>query len=628
MLLSELCEGRVTRRPADGTVFEKQWDVIVCGLGNSGALTALFCAQNGLSVLGVETLSGVGGSTTFGGVTVHYFGCPGGRADAVEADVRAHAAETGWDAAESGRFVLEEKLLQNGVELLYESAVCGVYLEEKKVVGVRVVTPQGIRSFGARVLMDCTGDGCAAQIAGCAFEGFGRAWDGMGQPYTRMCRLRKGEKVFWANADFGRVDPRDDAAVTDALLFSGTYEPTLFRPVGQVVRRAPVLGLREGRHIRAEETVYVEDVFAGKRTQEPAFYSYSDLDKHGWDKYLESTVLADWSVGANLNAYTMAIAVPWKCIIPAGFDGLLVPCRALGADRDAASSLRMIPDMNKLAEVAADAALLAVRENCPLKDIPYPALAARLRASGCLDEAHDKGIWVDGAWDCDGKPLTPEKISFPAHAQELEARLATLQPGIAIRAARFMGADAAETLCGLLDSADENTRKHAAFALACRGDARCLPTLREMLAQRDAVMLRDCRKYNQHRGPMAIYWLGRLADAGSVEALLELLTGEQEHLRPIYEPSPRYPWTDFRVVYFMFVCSAVAALVRIGDACPAQRARIAAGFVKAFGDGTYRAKLTARPAASSEGGMVYNLARIAADAAARWANEDAQRNVL
>ena len=74
MLLSELCEGRVIRRPADGTVFEKQWDVIVCGLGNSGALTALFCAQNGLSVLGVEALSGVGGSTTFGGVTVHYFG--------------------------------------------------------------------------------------------------------------------------------------------------------------------------------------------------------------------------------------------------------------------------------------------------------------------------------------------------------------------------------------------------------------------------------------------------------------------------------------------------------------------------------------------------------------------------
>ena len=100
--------------------------------------------------------------------------------------------------------------------------------------------------------------------------------------------------------------------------------------------------------------------------------------------------------------------------------------------------------------------------------------------------------------------------------------------------------------------------------------------------------------------------------------LLELLTDPQEHLRPIYAPSPRYPWTDFHVVYFMFVCSAVAALVRIGDACPAQRQRIAAGFAAAFGDGTYYQKLTARPVMSSEGGMVHNLARIAADAAARW----------
>jgi hypothetical protein len=259
-----------------------------------------------------------------------------------------------------------------------------------------------------------------------------------------------------------------------------------------------------------------------------------------------------------------------------------------------------------------------VRENCPTAQIPYPVLATRLRASGCLDEAHDRGIWVDGAWDCDGKPLTPEKITFPACPQQLEARLATLQPGIAIRAARFMGADAGDLLCGLLDSPDENTRKHAALALACRGDARCLPVLRQTVQQRDTVMLRDCRKYNQHRGPMAIYWLGRLADAESTGLLLELLADADGSLREACAPSPRYPWTDFRVLQFMFTCSATAALVRIGDACPAQRQRIAAGFAAVFGDGSYREKLTARPVKSSEGGMVHNLARIAAAAAARW----------
>ena len=622
MLLSELYAGRVVQRPAE-VVFEEQWDVIVSGLGNSGTLAALFCAENGLSVLGVESFTGVGGSTTFGGVTVHYFGCPGGRADAVEAACRAHSERTGWDPAESGRFVLEEKLLQNGVALLYESSVCGVWLDGNKVAGVRVITPEGIRDIGARILMDCTGDGCVAQIAGCSFEGFGRAWDGQGQPYSRMCRVRQNGKELWANLDFGRVDPRDDRALSDAMLFSGGYEHCVLQKLGPVVQRAPLIGLREGRHIRAEETMYVEDVFAGKRTDQPAFYSYSDLDKHGWDKALEGTTLADWSVGANLNAYTMSLAVPWKSILPQGMDGLLVPCRALGVDRDVAASVRMIPDMNKLAEIAADVALLAIRHGCPTVQIPYPELRARLQASGCLDEAHDKGVWVDGARDCDGGPLTPEKVVFPTAPEQLELRLATLQPGVAIRAARGMDAAAAAVLCGLLDSPDENTRKHAAFALAARGDARSLPLLRQMLLQRDAVMLRDCRKYNQHRGPMAIYWLGRLADVESIAPLLELLTDPQEHRRAIYAPDPRYPWKDFRVLHFMFACGAVAALVRIGDAHPAHRARIAASFEAAFGDGTYYAKLTDRPVMSCEGGMVQNLSRVAAAAAARWKSEQA-----
>ncbi len=620
MLLSELCAGRVVRRPAD-VAFDEQWDVIVSGLGNSGALAALFCAENGLSVLGVENFIGVGGSTTFGGVTVHYFGCPGGRADAVEQACRAHSERTGWDPAESGRFVLEEKLLQNHVALLYESSVCGVWLEENTVRGVRVLTPEGVRDIGCRILMDCTGDGCVARIAGCAFGGFGRAWDGLGQPYSRMCRMRQDGKEFWANLDFGRVDPQDDRALSDAMLFSGGYEPSVLQRLGRVVQRAPLIGLREGGHILAEETMHVEDVFAGKRTQQPAFYSYSDLDKHGWDKALESTTLADWAVGANLNAYTMSIAVPWKSIVPQGFDGLLVPCRALGADRDVAASVRMIPDMNKLAEVAADVALLAIRHGCPVVQIPYPELRARLQASGCLDETHDRGIWVDGVRDCDGGPLTREKVEFPACPEQLEACLATLCPGTAIWAARRMGEDAAAVLCGLLESPDENTRKHAAFALAARGDSRSLPALRQMLLQRDALMLRDCRKYNQHRGPMAIYWLGRLGDTESIAPLLALLTDPQEHLRAIYTPGARYPWKDFRVLHFMFACGAVAALVRIGDAHSAHRAQIAAGFEAAFGDGTYYAKLTDRPAMSCEGGMVQNLSRVAAAAAAGWKTE-------
>lgn len=620
MLLSELWEGAVVQTPAADVPFEAAFDVIVCGLGNSGALAALFAAENGLSVLGIENLGAAGGTITLGGIPFHYFGCPGGRADAVEEARDDFGRRYDCEMAESGRFVLEEKLLAQGVEVLYNTRLCGIYLQDKTVKGVRVLTPEGIRTFGCRVLMDCTGDGFAAVMAGCE-SSFGRERDGLGQPYSRVCWVRRGEEVFTANMDFGRVDPLDDLALTQALVFSGAYSPVDLSKFGRLMRKMPLIGIREGRHILSEEQMCVADVFAGKRTGEPAFYTYSDLDKHGWDKPLEGDLFADWAVGANLNAYNMSFPVPWKSIIPKGFDGLLVPCRALGADRDVAGSVRMIPDMNKLAETAADVALLAIRHDCRLLQIPYAELEKRLRASGCLDEAHDKGLWVDGKVNWRGQPLTPEKVDFYTDPQQLEARLATLQPGLAIWSARRMGAAARPVLCGLLTSPEENTRKHAALALASMGDAAALPQLREMAAQRDAVMLQDCRKYNQHRGPMAIYHLGRLADAQSVDLLLDVLCSETEAERPIYAPSPIYPWQDFRVLLFMFICNATAALVRIGDACPGQRAKIAAGFEAAFADGRYYARLTDRPQLSSEGGMAANLAAVAFAAARRWAQE-------
>ncbi len=617
MLLSELWEGRVARTEIPEVSFDAAYDVIVSGLGNSGALAALFSAENGLSVLGVESSCAVGGTTTRGGISVHYFGCPGGRAEAVEAACRSHSQRLGCDPAESGRFVLEEKLLQQSVRLLYRSSVCGVFLQGRTVTGVRVLTPDGIRQYACRVLMDCTGDGSTACMAGCE-SSFGRAWDGLGQPYSRMCRILRDGELLPINMDFGRVDPLDDRALTQALVFSCAYEPPILRRMGKFVQHLPLIGVREGRHILSEEQLRLTDLFQGCRTAEPAFYTYSDLDKHGWDKPLESELFADWAVGANLNAYNLSFPVPWKSILPKGFDGLLVPCRALGVDCDIAASVRMIPDMNKLAETAADVALLAIRHGCRLKDIPYPELHSRLEASGCLDTAHDRGLWVDGKLDCDAEPLTPEKVTFFTRPEQLESRLATLRPGLAIWSARRMGDAAREPLYALLDSPDENTHKHAAFALASMGDPGGLPLLREMAAQRDAVMLRDCRKYNQHRGPMAIYHLGRLADADSVELLLELLTGSEEHLRPIYEPCSRYPWTDFRVLYFMFFCNATAALVRIGNAHPRVRSRIADGFAQAFSGDAWYLRLTTRPEASSEGGMVKNLKVVAMAAAADW----------
>ena len=77
--LSEVVEGKQILRKISAPIFTKKADVIVCGLGTAGSLAALFSAENGLSVLGIESFTCVGGTHTAGGVVGHYFGCPGGR---------------------------------------------------------------------------------------------------------------------------------------------------------------------------------------------------------------------------------------------------------------------------------------------------------------------------------------------------------------------------------------------------------------------------------------------------------------------------------------------------------------------------------------------------------------------
>ena len=624
MILSERRDGTLVRTSVENVVFSKAYDVIVSGLGTAGAPAAAMAAQNGLHVLGIEAFTCVGGTTTIGGIQGQYFGTPGGRYLAMDDEIFAFAAERARNKLESKKLVMEDILLRSGAEVLYESSICGVYLENDTVVGVRVITPDGVLDFASKVLMDCTGDAYTALIAGCETV-YGRPLDGLAQPYSMVSTVRVDDRIRGTNCDFGRVDPADDRELSEALIFSRAYEMPEERSTGRFVMHMPLIGVREGHRIVAEEFVRLADVFAEKRTAEPMFYAYSDLDKHGWDVAFDGETLGDWTIGANLGAYNVTIPVPFKAIIPIKIDGMLVPCRALGVDQNVASCVRMVRDMKKTAEAAADLATLAIRKNCRLRDVPYAELKPMLVSSGCLDDAYDRGCRIDGKRNWNGEPLTQGDVTWITEPEKLEARLSTLQPGVAIWSAKRMGGKANETLRGLLTSADENTRKHAAFALAITGDASGVELLREMARERDPVMLHDCRKRNQQRGCMAVYFLGRLADAESVELLAEILTDPKEPERPAYNVAfargTLYKIADFRNEYFQFFSNAFIALMRIADAHPELRERVAGIFRAAFEDGSYVKRITTRPAESSEGSMAANVRTVAYAAIARWEKE-------
>ena len=621
LYLSEWIGGKQVTSPVETPLFSVKADVIVCGLGTAGSLAALFSAENGLSVLGVEALTSVGGMHAVGGVQHHYFGFPGGRYQALEQDILDFAERYTCTRSEARKLYTEQVLTRQGVQLLYESSVCGVYLNDRTVVGLRVLTKEGILNCEAKIVMDCTAEACVAAMAGCQTEQ-GRESDRQMQPYSIVSLVHDGEKFHYTNVDYGRIDQYDPVAYTNAVLFSRAYEIPEGHGGKTQIAQAPVIGIREGRRIVPEEGVTLRDLFADQKTDTPMFYAYADLDKHGWDIAYDGHTLGDWAIGANLGAYNVTVAVPYKAILPLGYDGILVPCRALGVDRDISSCVRMIPDMKKLAEAAAQWATLAITQSVKLRQVPYCQIAEKLAASGCLNKPYDCDYRIDGKRDWDKTPLKTGDVFWITDPKKLEEALKTEKPGKAIWSARRMGTKAIPELKRLLSAGDEHTGKHAAFALASLGSDEGAPLLREMVYRRDGKMLKDCRKNNNLRGCMSIYWLGRLADAEITPELIRLICDPEEIKRHVYHDgnlkTTRYDIAAFEGVYFQFVTQSVMALIRIGNAHPHLRQEIGQAFTTAFSGDDYYFRITKRPVMSSEGNMVLQTRNIAMATCHNW----------
>ena len=619
--LSELRDGALVTQAVEAPRFSKSFDVIVCGLGTAGAPAALYCAENGLSVLGVEAITSVGGTHTAGGVQHHYFGFPGGRHTAFDQAVRDHALRYTATQSESRKFLLEQAMLQQQVDIQYEATVCGVYLDGNCVIGLRILTENGILDYGAKLVMDCTAEAHIAVMAGCQTE-CGRKTDGLMQPYSMVSLVSANGKYRHTNIDYGRVNQYDPVAFSKAILFSRSYAMAEGHSQTTLIAQKPMIGLREGRRILPEEAVTIQDLFSDTQTTTPMFYAYADLDKHGWDIAFDGEFLGDWAIGANLGAYNVTVAVPYGSILPRGLEGILVPCRALGVDRDLSSCVRMIPDMKKAAECAAEWATLAINQKISLREVPYSQLKEKLEKSGCLNHPYQCDYRIDGQKDWDGTPLVSADVHWITDPHQLEAGLQTEKPGIAIWSAKRMGKCALPALRALLESQNENTRKHAAFALAALGEADGVALLRQMATDRDGLMLKDCRKNNSLRGCMAIYWLGRLADREITSELLRLISDPEEVRKDVYHDltvkTTRYDIADFEGAYFQFMTQAVMALIRIGDSHADLRPEIANRFSDVFSGDDFYHRITKRPRKSSEGDQVLGMQRLALATAEKW----------
>ena len=135
-----------------------------------------------------------------------------------------------------------------------------------------------------------------------------------------------------------------------------------------ILQIAPVIGVRETRHILGDYVLTGDDVTTGAGFEDTIGADCSAMDIHdvkGGD--------VDWQ---GLAPYE----IPYRCLVPREVEQLLVAGRCISVDHTAHGRTRNMPACMATGQAAGTAAALAVRGNALVRDVDVPSVQDVLRS--------------------------------------------------------------------------------------------------------------------------------------------------------------------------------------------------------------------------------------------------------
>ncbi len=397
--------------PAREIPVSHEVDVVVAGGGASGAAAAVCAARSGLSVVMVEQTAIPGGMLTHVTSWLNDFENKGGFAREFIVHLREHGI-CQWPYQNPFRTVLylDELVSDSGVRHLYLARVVAPMRDESgQLGGVIVESKSGRHGIRAKVVIDATGDGDVAALAGASFA-VGRETDGACQAISLSHLLTNYTGPELNNAEFlalidraaaaagngyripyarARVrplvgtrqciwngsphvcgyDPLDAESLSDAMVALRRQCRDFFSTLKEHTEEfvdiecGPIAGLpgvRESRRIFCDEAVNYAHMQDGCRRPGGLFLVSQSIDIHKCreeepDIYIEK-----------IKPYH----IPYGALLPKGIENLLVVGRCIGGDHRALASYRIIADCFAMGEAAAIAARIAIDEGCPPRAVP------------------------------------------------------------------------------------------------------------------------------------------------------------------------------------------------------------------------------------------------------------------
>ncbi len=441
-------------------------DVLVVGGGPAGIAAAAAASRHGARTVLLEQYGCLGGMATVGLVgpfmtsfdtegkeqivkgifmeLVRRMIAEGGAVDPAEVPAgtdyvsfihEAHQNATPFDP-ETMKYAAMELVLDAGVDVRLHARLVKVRTNGRRIESVLFSEKGGLALARAKVLVDATGDGDAAALAGNPFEK-GRKGDGKLQPASMFLRIAgvDDEKVAaWARANMGpgkrlfeafvaqarrdgrfpkscpreavglyrqprkgewRVntsrildaDGSDPESLTraeiegrrqarDLVRFFNQYCPGLEK--AYLVDTGAQVGIRETRRIEGLYTLTREDVENAHRFDDAiARYSFF-MDIHNPAGGGQETHERLFIKGGRF------FDIPYRCLVPSRITNMLVSGRCISADHRANGAVRVMPACFATGQAAGTAAAIAAQGGLAPAEVDVKALREALSADGCV----------------------------------------------------------------------------------------------------------------------------------------------------------------------------------------------------------------------------------------------------
>lgn len=456
---------KITLKPRQA-IMAAQTDVLVIGGGPAGIAAAIGAAQSGANVILAERYGFLGGNATAALVmslmSSYTYSKPAQKKDDVTLSpsdvgpgkkviagvfekfvnklIEAGGAippseKTGFIISfdpEIMKTVAMDILDSAGVRYLFHSFADEVILNSQ-MPEVVFSTKSGAIIISAKVLIDCTGDGDIAALAGADFE-VGREEDGLVQPMTLMFRM--GEFDKHAFKDYVHKNPNQWKGVyglwdlikkaADAgdlnlqreniLFFESVHEKEISmnctriinvlgtdvwdwsyaewegrRQVRQIVaflnkyvpgfenayniQSGVHVCVRESRRIMGEYKLTSDDILNVRKFDDMIACGSYPIDIHnpkGKGTILKHLPENEW------------YAIPLRCLVPKKIDRILVAGRCISGTHEAHSSYRIMPISMATGHAAGVCAALSVQSQKLVRDVPASDVQMELLKQGAI----------------------------------------------------------------------------------------------------------------------------------------------------------------------------------------------------------------------------------------------------